>query len=70
MVNTFRTVARKRLRKSGTIPFVTPVRVLVPVEEYAHVVFPSFNHAYFDFSDVHGKYDGKRRGGSRDDASR
>ena len=68
--NTSRTVARKRLRGSGIIPSVTLVPVLVPVEEYAHVITPSFNLAYVDSPDVHGKHHGERCGGFGDDTSR
>lgn len=44
-----------------------PARVLVPAEEYAHVITPSFNPTYVYFPDVHGKYYGQCRGSSRDD---
>jgi len=70
MANTSRTVARKLLRRSVTIPFVTPVRDLAPVEEYVSMVIPSFSLTDFDSPDVHRKYDGKCRRSSRNDASR
>ena len=69
MVNTSRTVAQKRLKRSAITPFVTPAPVLVPAEGYAHVITPSFNPTYVYFPDVHGKYYGQCRGSSRDDPS-
>jgi hypothetical protein len=69
-VNTSRTVAQKRLKENVTTPFVTPARVLVPAEEYAHVVTPSFNPTHIDFPDVHGEYYGECSGGSGNDPPR
>ena len=69
-VNTSRTVARMRLRKSGITLSDTPVRVLVPAEEYATVVTLGLSPTYINFPDVHGKHDGQCRGGSGDDTSR
>ena len=43
MANTSKMVARKRLRRSVTTPFVTPVRVLAHVEGYVSVLIQSFS---------------------------
>ena len=67
MVNISKTVAQKRLRRSVTIPFATPVRVLVHVEGYVRVLLPSSTYVDVDFPDVHRKYDGKCCGGAGND---
>jgi len=68
--NTSRTVARKRLKRNVTTPFVTPVRALVPVEGYVRVVALKFNPVDTNFPDVHREYYGERSGGAWNDAPR
>ena len=68
--NTSKTVARKRLKKNVTTPFVTPVRVLVPAEEYVGVVAQKFNPVDANFPDVHREYHGERCGSAWNDAPR
>ena len=66
--NTSRTVARKRLRRSVTTPFVTPVRVPVHAEGYAGVAALSFSPVDVNSPDVHRKHHGERSRGAGNDA--
>jgi len=68
--STSRTVARKRLKRNVTTPFVMPVRALAPVEEYVGVVDPKFNPVDVNSPDVHRKYYGERCGGAWNDPPR
>ena len=68
--NTFRTVARKRLKRNVTTPFVMLVRAPVPVEGYVGVVAPKFNLLDTNSPDVHREYYGECGGGVGDDTPR
>lgn len=70
MVNTSRTVVRKRLRRSATTLFVMPARDLVLVVGYVSMITPGFNPVDVGSPDVYRKHDGERRGGAGDDAPR
>ena len=59
--NTSRTVARRRLKRNVTIPFVTHVRAPAPVEGYVGLVDPRLSPVDVNSPDVHRKHYGECR---------